>query len=233
MTVAEEKKARKEARDLLRTLWKRRSEIWRTPPDLAGLIPIPVDVIARSLLGLNLIEPEEIPSDQAGIQIAGLMDRSEKLIIAAQKYPHEWRRFTIAHEIGHWLLHPDVRYHRDRPLNGGEQANTARPKEEQEADKFASELLMPSRVLVKYFMQMFGKIIDGTFPTSALADELSALSNTTIKRESFSKGLRYRSMLIASLPVIRLGKYCAPLAKHFLVSPTAMAIQLEDLRLVL
>jgi hypothetical protein len=232
MTVAEEIRARTEARELLRALWKRRTEIWGSAKNVADLVPIPVDVLVRSLLGLKLEEPEEIQPETSDIEIAGVMDRPAKLIVAAQKFPWEWRRFTIAHEIGHWVLHPDVRYHRDRPLCGGEQANRGRPKEEQEVDKFASELLMPERVLTQYFMEMFGKRIDGTAPSSALADELSSISGTRITRETLAIGRRRRSLLIATLPIGRCGKYFTPLAKRFLVSKTAMAIQLEDLRLV-
>lgn len=232
MTVADEMKARTKARELLKLLWQRRREIWNTPPDIAALIPIPVDVIARSLLGLTLDEPEEIPSEEVGVETAGMMDRPTGLIVAAQKFPYEWRRFTIAHEIGHWVLHPNVRYHRDRPLNGGEHANGSRPKEEQEVDKFASELLMPTRVLNTYFLEMFGKPIDGRVSTSALAQELSSIGNTSITREDLSRGLQFRCMLVAKLSANRVGAYFPPLAKRFGVSTTAMAIQLEHLELV-
>lgn len=232
MTVADELKARTEARELLKLLWQRRREIWNTPPDLAALIPIPVDVIARSLLGLTLEEPEEIPSEEKGVETAGLMDRPTALIVAAQKFPYEWRRFTIAHEIGHWILHPNVRYHRDRPLNGGEQANASRPPEEQVVDKFASELLMPTRVLKMYFLEMFGKPIDGRVSTSELAQDLSSIGNTSITCEDLARGSRFRSLLVANLSANRFGAYFPPIAKRFGVSRTAMAIQLENLQLV-
>src|SRR5690242_6995733 len=108
MTIAQEEKARYAAREILRSLWRRRSEIWSIPPSLADLVPIPVETIARKVLGLSLDEPEEIDSDRPGFQTAGLLDRNARRIVAAQKYRYEWRRFTIAHEIAHWVLHPDV-----------------------------------------------------------------------------------------------------------------------------
>jgi Zn-dependent peptidase ImmA (M78 family) len=49
------------------------------------------------------------------------------------------RRFTIAHEIGHFVLHP----HRLAPERGGASGNTAWQQQEREADQFAAELLMP------------------------------------------------------------------------------------------
>jgi hypothetical protein len=48
------------------------------------------------------------------------------------------RRFTIAHEIGHFMLHPP----RARMERGGRVSEAGR-LEEREADSFAAELLMP------------------------------------------------------------------------------------------
>jgi hypothetical protein len=48
------------------------------------------------------------------------------------------RRFTIAHEIGHFVLHPQ----RLGPERGGA-VNAAWRAQEREADQFAAELLMP------------------------------------------------------------------------------------------
>src|SRR5262245_23994360 len=87
------------------------------------------------------------PPPNSSFEIAGLVDRSQRRIVVAQKFRIEWRRFTTAHEIGHWVLHPGLIHHRDRPLEGGERANRSRPRQEQEADLFAAELLMPSKMV--------------------------------------------------------------------------------------
>ena len=52
------------------------------------------------------------------------------------------RRFTIAHEIGHFVLHPE----QCRPERGGA-VNEAGGREEREADTFAAELLMPEHLV--------------------------------------------------------------------------------------
>jgi hypothetical protein len=52
------------------------------------------------------------------------------------------RRFTIAHEIGHFVLHPE----RCRPERGG-LVNEAGRRDEREADAFAAELLMPEHLV--------------------------------------------------------------------------------------
>jgi len=51
------------------------------------------------------------------------------------------RRFTIAHEIGHFVLHPER-----RPERGGAVDEAGRA-EEREADAFAAELLMPEHLV--------------------------------------------------------------------------------------
>ncbi len=51
------------------------------------------------------------------------------------------QRFTILHELGHYLLG----HLGDRPLERSEQE--CRPEEEQAADKFAADVLMPACVL--------------------------------------------------------------------------------------
>jgi Zn-dependent peptidase ImmA (M78 family) len=52
------------------------------------------------------------------------------------------RRFTIAHEIGHFVLHPQRR----APERGGA-ANASWQAQEREADRFAAELLMPEHLV--------------------------------------------------------------------------------------
>lgn len=232
MAVVDEGRARFAARRLWSTLQEKNSETSARQLSLAELIPVPVERIARSLLGFELEEPEEINSERLGYETAGFMDRTSSRIVVAQKYPYPWRRFTIAHEIAHVVLHPEISYHRDRPLSGGEQANNSRPPEEQEADKFASELLMPSEVLAGYFTAAFGGPIDGRVLTPALTSWLLSASKQAVSEAHFFKNLRCRSLLVATISPFRPGRYFEPLAKRFLVSPTAMAIQLEDVGLV-
>ena len=65
----------------------------------------------------------------------------------------EWptrRRFTIGHELGHWVLHRD----HDRPLfcrstivQPDEETDEDTPDIEEEASAFAAALLMPAELL--------------------------------------------------------------------------------------
>ena len=233
MTAKRQDELKSVARSLQRDLWQERQNIWTHAPDADGVLPIPVDVIVRNLLAVTLEEPEEIPAiyRTPGFDTAGFIDRLGNRIVVAQKHRLEWRRFTIAHEIGHWVLHPNMNYHRDRPLNGGERANESRPQHEQEADVFAAELLMPEKMLNRKFIEAFGSPIDGRQPNHELAFWLSAGTRRQVNEIEFSSDLRYRAMVIAETSSLGSRRF-TPLVKTFGVSPTAMAIQLEDLRLV-
>src|SRR5260370_42472322 len=108
MTHADDQRIRRCAHDLLVKLWHRRDQIWSVSPDVNKLIPVPTDVVVRSLLGVRLEEPEEIPADPQtpNFEIAGFINREEHRIVVAQKYKSEYQRFTMAHEIGHAVLNP-------------------------------------------------------------------------------------------------------------------------------
>src|SRR4051794_6893018 len=61
------------------------------------------------------------------------------------------RRFTIAHEIGHLVLHKDEALHVDERYPIGlrtDQSSLATDSREVEANQFAAELLMPSELLL-------------------------------------------------------------------------------------
>ena len=74
-------------------------------------------------------------------ECAGLINPQSNKIAIAWKYPEEDQKFTLAHEIGHAILHPGIPLHKDKPLNNfkNEKVNI----KEVEANYFASCLLMP------------------------------------------------------------------------------------------
>ena len=63
------------------------------------------------------------------------------------------RRFTIAHEVGHFVLHPG----RLAPERGGA-VNAAWQLQEREADQFAAELLMPEDLVREAVHQHGGDV---------------------------------------------------------------------------
>lgn len=115
--------------------------------DEAGANYAPVslrDVV--SALNLSLIHATREPFASE----AALVARGDSHAIVLRGHSGERRRrFTIAHEIGHFLLHPGlVSPQRSGPVNAEMQ------RLEREADAFAAELLMPEHLLRQAVYEM-------------------------------------------------------------------------------
>ena len=139
--------------------------------ELGDVPPVPVERIAESLLGLLIEEHDDVrslpnaPTDLG--RLSGMIDPPSKTIwldrIECGKSRGR-RRFTIAHECGHWLLH----------LGGGTRVGVyCRPADvidrpavdasqlagcEREANVFASELLMPEILVTEEARETKGNI---------------------------------------------------------------------------
>ncbi len=225
--------ARERATLLLRQAWLEEAVIPQSLTSPLGIIE-PV-LLAEKLLHVEFLEPEVPPE---GSEIAGYIDREKNTIAVARRVgnlrlPLEVRRFTAAHEVGHWLLHPGTVYFRDMALSGpGQERN--RPFEELEADHFAAEFLMPEKILREEFRKRHGTMSLAAGPIDEhLALRLSY--GTDFKgtaADLLQGGRRFRSKLVAQCLPPDVQEPYQSLARLFRVSLTAMAIQLEELGLV-
>jgi Zn-dependent peptidase ImmA (M78 family) len=102
--------------------------------------PVPVEMIAESLGARVRYSPHE--GELAGM----LMRGNGQIVIGVNSLHHINRqRFTIAHEIGHLLLHKgDVHIDRSFRVHRRDAVSSmAIDPDEIEANRFAAELLMP------------------------------------------------------------------------------------------
>lgn len=114
-----------------------------------GIDKPPVDVrkLARHL-DLS-VQIDSLPRD-----ISGFLYRkgAHKVIGVNVRHPLERQRFTIAHEIGHFVLgHAHDEVHVDHNFGfifRDERSSRGSSKEEIEANAFAAALLMPARFLM-------------------------------------------------------------------------------------
>jgi Zn-dependent peptidase ImmA (M78 family) len=116
-------------------------------------IPVPVESIAEDFLGLRI--------EQAYMDCSGMLLPEQRLIrINATEGPRNEAplrrfRFTIAHELGHWICHalegvaPAVSYCRAIDLT-----EAADRTLEREANIFAAELLMPENAVRALWEQL-------------------------------------------------------------------------------
>lgn len=94
--------------------------------------PVPIDVIA-----MQLGVPVQATHSTWSGAVKSDADRARIWVRATD--PRVRRRFTIAHELGHLLLHPEGQEFRDETFSGN-------PRET-EANRFAAQLLMPDWML--------------------------------------------------------------------------------------
>jgi Zn-dependent peptidase ImmA (M78 family) len=100
--------------------------------------PVPVEDAAK-LLNIKIVEYDKFASNFSGTLVKG-----ENITVLGINPTHSQirRRFTIAHEIGHYLLGHDIRDVLEENLERP-------PNLEREANMFAGELLMPKEFLKK------------------------------------------------------------------------------------
>jgi Zn-dependent peptidase ImmA (M78 family) len=107
--------------------------------------PVPVEKIAK-MLGARVV-PTDFNNEVSGI----LVRRGGETVIGVAKEQAKTRqRFTIAHEIGHLILHDAEEVHVDREFRvklRSQASSSAVDVDEIEANAFAASLLMPESFL--------------------------------------------------------------------------------------
>ena len=119
-----------------------------------SVAPVKVYEIAESL-GISVVE-QSVDDDFSGFLLRD--QEARRVVIGINSKHHEnRRRFTVAHELGHFLLHEGEVIHIDKKNRSqGFQLDFRNAKssegidvKEKEANLFAAELLMPSKLIEK------------------------------------------------------------------------------------
>jgi Zn-dependent peptidase ImmA (M78 family) len=121
-------------------------------------LPIPVDKIANHY---NIeIQEEDFEGELSGVLIRSL---DGNIIGVNSKHHDNRKRFTIAHELGHFILHKGDAIHIDRGFRVNyrdEHSSLAINLEEVEANAFAAALLMPEKKLKEVIRKKLKEGID-------------------------------------------------------------------------
>ena len=110
--------------------------------DAPHVLPIPIESIAEHYLGYDIeISDEGVFANP--LVLGGIMFDEKKIMVNAATESHEGRySFTLAHEVGHHVLHKAIfEAAHNNQMVCREDAN--KPIEERQADHFAGALLMP------------------------------------------------------------------------------------------
>jgi Zn-dependent peptidase ImmA (M78 family) len=155
-------------------LRQRYQKLFDDPP-----LPVPVDRIAEDLLGL------QVEHDVALGELSGALYPATRRIVVNANEGETRQRFTLAHELGHWVCqclagmnaavfcrHQDLAASTDRAL-------------EREANVFAAELVMPEpEVRAAFAEQQDISSAAARFGVSALAMQWRLYSFSLADRPS-------------------------------------------------
>ncbi|MBF0153938.1 MAG: ImmA/IrrE family metallo-endopeptidase [Magnetococcales bacterium] len=196
----------------------------RFGPD--GYLPIPVEEILESHLGLSL-EFDDLRRRLGVADVLGATWVRERRVVIDQSLDptvdarKEGRyRFTIAHELGHWELHRYVfedapgqksLFEHDTPPSIVCRTASRKDPMEWQADAFAGYLLMPRKVVTEVWESIYG-----TLEPYRAADEFADLAQNVIGD--------------AGQPVVGVAR---EVAREFRVSGMAMQIRLMEMGLII
>jgi Zn-dependent peptidase ImmA (M78 family) len=133
--------------------------------------PVPIEEVAPSL-GIR-VQYEPAEDELSGFLLRDL-SRQKAIIGVNDRHSKNRQRFTIAHELGHYLLHEQEKLHVDRrfqiQLRDGN-SSKGESEEEKEANLFAAELLMPVNFIRQDLAEVEGLDLEDDATVSALAEK--------------------------------------------------------------
>jgi len=146
-------------------------------------LPVPVEDIADTCAGLHVRDVEDMsaapgcPPLEPGQSLSGLLLPSVGEIWVNAEEARQWpprRRFTIAHELGHWFLHQGEQmplFCRHAQVDDESVERPPLPSIEEEANNFAAALLMPAEMVRREYARGGGDFaaLCRTFSSSGAA----------------------------------------------------------------
>lgn len=134
-------------------------------------LPIDIEKVAKKF-ELNVVEFDFADS------ISGVLKKDRNVIGINKKQPKVRQRFTIAHELGHFLLGHDIGKNEDVVDDDSEKPL----HKEREANIFASQILMPEEALVNEIKKekIDLKKLAGIFEVSEQAISIRLLESNLI-----------------------------------------------------
>ena len=190
----------------------------------------PVDI--QLLLGLSgwTVTSVSMVGHTSSLEELGAKSiRAENTIMVSTALQEDAKRYTLAHELAHVVLHdqiPDC-YAGNRPrmlsmLDASKRKRWMQYSDiEMEAEAFARELLMPERAVRRHFRKVFG--VDRFRISSHYAQEYAPRAHKTQPVDPRA---------VADETARRSTSSAASMVEFFGVSPRAMRRRLVELRLV-
>lgn len=125
------------------------------------------------------LKDEVFPRELGKISAILLKEKNKALIVVNRKHHEHRQRFSIAHEIGHLLMHDNaehVKVEKELEPRLFTRAEGVQSMEEKEANVFAAELLMPEDLLVEDLLKSIDNNEDNVLSKLAADYEVSEIA---------------------------------------------------------
>lgn len=209
-------------------LWKRRAQVFRGRESVS-----PIEILDPQVALASIgFETEfagslgQYDNNGEAFEVAGIIDRPAGKVQVSSRFSPAIQNFTLAHELGHAVIHDELEIHRDRAVDGTREGS-ARDTVELEADVFAAYFLMPGRLVRTEFELRF---LTQRFVLNELTAFALNVGNLDVFRTR-CRTLRDLTRYLADATQFN-GNHFDSMARRFRVSIEAMAIRLEELRIV-
>lgn len=144
--------------------------------------PIPIVKIAENL-GFIVVE-SPFDDDESGLLYYDPNNSIDKIILLNKDDIPTRKKFTIAHELGHYLNE-----YKTGVIYAHRNSNSSDPYYESEINSFASELLMPTKILKNFLEKIDYKSKDFDFVASLISSAfLVSFSAAKVRLDKFLRG---------------------------------------------
>lgn len=144
-------------------------------------VPVPVDEIAVALGAKVSYEPFDEKDEISGV----LYRTDDRVVIGINStHPKTRQRFSIAHEIGHLVMHKGALFV-DKTVRINRDANSSKAVDQKEiqANQFAAELLMPESLVLEEVNKRLKK--KSKLSELVLIDDLAAVFGVSAQSMEF------------------------------------------------
>ncbi len=149
--------------------------------------PVPVEELIE-FAGLGIVR-----SDFDDGEISGVINLEKKYLYINAKDSPERQRFTIAHELGHWILHrKEMESNKEMAVLYRRSIGTKENDVfEQEANFFAANLLVPEKMFLKVYQEEQNKTVQqgGFIVSDAVIAKIFEVSRSVIGYRRQSLGM--------------------------------------------
>lgn len=215
-------------RELQNQLWVHREALWKRQTPEVPLNVLKPRVVLEKILGYTYFESTDLGKHEVNgewFETAGIIDKRNKTVGIASHFPPGTQLFSLAHELGHAVLHSKTVLHRDKSIDGPGGAN--RSPEERQADKFAAYFLLPETAVRDVFEGIFHVQV---FEINQANTVALGVHNPSDLRD-FCQDSRGLARVLAMADRFA-GSHFTPMIDVFGVSAETMAIRLEEIGLV-